>query len=108
EEIEVKNELDSLIYATEKSLKDHGDKVSGDERLAIDRALSGAKEALKSGQLAEMIIAKEALVGASHKLAEAIYKEAASKAQSGSPSEGPSDGDGQKPGSDAVDAEVVD
>ena len=48
EEIEAKNELDGLIYATEKSLKDHGDKVSGDERLTLDRALSEAKEALKA------------------------------------------------------------
>jgi len=48
EEIEAKNELDGLVYATEKSLKDHGDKVSGDERLTLDRALSEAKDALKS------------------------------------------------------------
>src|SRR5213082_1081651 len=48
EEIEGKNELDGLIYATEKSLKEHGDKVSGDERLAIDRSLSEAKDALKN------------------------------------------------------------
>src|SRR5262249_13771004 len=51
EQVEAKNELDGLVYATEKSLKDHGDKVSGDERLAIDRALSEAKEALKGSDL---------------------------------------------------------
>src|SRR5262249_34876500 len=47
EEIEAKNELDGLVYATEKSIREHGDKVSGEERLAIDRALADAKEALK-------------------------------------------------------------
>jgi molecular chaperone DnaK len=113
EEIDAKNELDGLVYATEKSLKDHGDKISGDDRLALDRALSEAKEALKGTSVDAMKKAKEALTGASHKLAEAIYKEAASKGKAGggtgSTSGGPSAGTGNgKPGSDAVDAEVVD
>src|ERR1019366_4120098 len=47
EEIEAKNELDGLVYATEKSLKDHGDKVSAEERLSIERALTESKEVLK-------------------------------------------------------------
>jgi molecular chaperone DnaK len=115
EEIETKNELDGLVYATEKSLKEHGDKVSGDERLAIDRALSEAKDALKAGGLEKMHGAKEALMSASHKLAELIYKEAASKSKPGAGAE-PGDGgsaggapDGHGNGRDeAVDAEVVD
>jgi molecular chaperone DnaK len=115
DEIEAKNELDGLVYATEKSLKDHGDKVSGDERLAIDRALSEAKEALKGGNVDQMKKAKETLSEASHKLAEAIYKEAASKAKAGAGSgasaeagsaESSSAGNGGPEG--AVDAEVVD
>jgi molecular chaperone DnaK len=113
DEIEVKNELDGLVYATEKSMKDHGDKVSGDERLAIDRALSEAKEALKSSSADTMRKAKDALMAASHKLAEVIYKEAASKAKAGAgpeaPSAGaPSGGNGDPGKGDAVDAEVVD
>ncbi len=116
EEIEAKNELDGLVYATEKSLKEHGDKVSGDERLEIDRALSEAKDALKSGHVENMKKAKEALGQASHKLAEAIYKEAASKAKAGAaPGAGAGEGNGGQGqggaaggGSDAVDAEVVD
>ncbi len=119
EEIEAKNELDGLVYATEKSLKDHGDKVSGDERLGIDRALSEAKDALKAGNVDNMKKAKETLTQASHKLAEAIYKEAASKAQTGAPHPGgssqesghagnaPGNGGGSG-GAEAVDAEVVD
>jgi molecular chaperone DnaK len=117
DEIDAKNELDGLVYGTEKSLKDHGDKVSGDERLAIDRALSEAKDALKGGNVDQMKKAKETLTQASHKLAEAIYKEAASKAKAGagsdssaaggaSSAENPSSGNGG-PG-EAVDAEVVD
>jgi molecular chaperone DnaK len=116
DEVDAKNELDGLVYATEKSVKDHGDKISGDERLALDRALSEAKEALKGTNVDAMKKAKETLTGASHKLAEAIYKEAASKAKTDGGAEkastgggGPSAGtDGGKPGSEAVDAEVVD
>jgi len=106
EEIEAKNELDGLVYATEKSLKEHGDKISGDERLAIDRALSEAKEALKGGQAEAMRKAKEELMAASHKLAETIYKAAANKTAGGGGA-APQDGGG-KPEGEAVDAEVVD
>jgi molecular chaperone DnaK len=112
EEIEAKNELDGLVYATEKSIKEHGDKVSGDERLAIDRALSEAKDALKKGSVEELSKAKENLMAASHKLAELIYKEAAGKAQTGtgggSSAGAASGGNGQAGQGEAVDAEVVD
>ncbi len=109
EQIEAKNELDGLVYATEKSLKDHGDKVSGDERLAIDRALSEAKEALKSDNVDALRKAKDALMQSSHKLAELIYKEAASKAQSAQ-GQGETAGAaaGSKGNAGAVEAEVVD
>jgi molecular chaperone DnaK len=117
EEIEAKNELDGLVYGTEKSLKDHGDKVSGDDRLAIERALNDAKEVLKGNNVEAMRSAKETLMSASHKLAETIYKEAA-KAQGAAgagtgaaeepqPQEAGSAAGGRK-NNDAVDAEVVD
>jgi molecular chaperone DnaK len=117
EEIEARNELDSMVYATEKSLKEHGDKVSGDERLSIDRALSEAKDALKGNDAEAMKKTKDALSAASHKLAEAIYKEAAAKGQpgngggqsaAGAGAQAGDNGGNAKPGSDAVDAEVVD
>ncbi len=119
EEIEAKNELDGLVYGTEKSLKDHGDKITGDDRLELDRGLSEAKEALKGTDVAALRKAKETLMAASHKLAELIYKEAANKAQ-GQGSGAGATGDAQEPagatagngsrgnGGDAVDAEVVD
>lgn len=112
DKIEAKNELDGLVYATEKSLKDHGDKISGDERLAIDRALSEAKEALKSEDADTLRKAKDTLMQASHKLAELIYKEAASKSKAGEgAAAGPSGSTGNGGGQgkdDVVDAEVVD
>jgi len=81
EEIEVKNELDSIIYSAEKSLKEHGDKVVSDERLKIERAISDAKEVLKSGDIEKMKKSKEEVITASHKLAEEIYKASTQKQQ---------------------------
>jgi len=117
-EIEVKNELDGLVYATEKSLREHGEKISGDEQLAIDRALSEAKAALKGDSADTMRKAKEALMEASHKLAEVIYKDAAGKSRAGTGAGAgtagsagagaPSSGNGEPGKADAVDAEVVD
>lgn len=111
EEIEVKNETDGLVYATEKSLKDHGDKISSEDRLNLERALTETKEALKGSDIEAIKKAKEALAAASHKLAEIIYKEAQKKA---------AEAGQQQPGSEAaqqtaqanqddkvVDAEVV-
>ncbi|MCB4792617.1 MAG: molecular chaperone DnaK [Elusimicrobia bacterium] len=83
EEIEVKNETDSLIYATEKSLKEHGDKIAQDERLKIEQALNEAKDAIKGDSIDAMKKAKDNLTGAAHKLAEAVYKEAQAKQQQG-------------------------
>jgi molecular chaperone DnaK len=116
EEIEERNEADNLIYSVEKSLKDHGDKVSADERLTIEQSLTAAKGALKGSDIAEIKSTKEALTTASHKLAEAVYK--ASQAQDtqggaaqGNQQQGQSQGDAQQTagnGEKVVDAEVVD
>ncbi|MBI3291594.1 MAG: Hsp70 family protein, partial [Elusimicrobia bacterium] len=119
EEIEAKNELDNLVYATEKSLKEYGDKMSGDERLALDRALNEAKDALKGGEIARIRKAKEELTTASHKLAEQVYRAATQKqragaeggagGQQGTPTGKSSDDGGQSgDGKKIVDAEVVD
>src|SRR5205823_3080176 len=76
EQIEVKNEADTTIYATEKALKDYGDKITQDERLKIEQALSDAKEAVKGTDLERIKKAKDTLVTAAHKLAEQIYQNA--------------------------------
>ncbi len=82
ETVEAKNELDNLIYHTEKSLKDYGDKISQDERLEVERALSDAKEAVKTEDLTRIKNAQDSLIRASHKLAEVVYREAAKKKES--------------------------
>ena len=81
EQAEVKNEAETLVYATEKSLKDYGDKVSDDEKGKITAAVEELKSALASNDIAQMKTKIEAVKEASHKLAEEIYKEAGAQAQ---------------------------
>ena len=73
---EAKNQADQLVYATEKSLKELGDKVSQSDRLAIEQAARDLKDALKLDDLAKIKRGTEALMQASHKLAEEVYKKA--------------------------------
>ncbi len=106
EEIETKNEADAVVFATEKALKDHGDKVTQEDRGAIERAITDAKEALKGTDVEKIKKAKEDLLNSSHKLAEEVYKAASAK-----PGETPAPGDGAKTPNgkeNVVDAEVVD
>src|SRR3989338_3355145 len=71
---EAKNHADQLIYSTEKTLKDLGDKVSQEDRLAIEQATRELQDAVKSDDAARIKRGVEALTQVSHKLAEEIYK----------------------------------
>ena len=112
EEIEAKNEADNLVYATEKSLKDHGDKISQDERLKIEQAINDTKEAIKGGDIAKIKEAKDKLSDASHKLAEEVYKAAQQQQQANAQGTQSNAGQAQqeapKGDDNVVDAEVVD
>ncbi|RKY42872.1 MAG: molecular chaperone DnaK [Candidatus Makaraimicrobium thalassicum] len=79
--VESKNQLDSLIYATEKAVKEYGDKVSDDEKKKVNEAAEKAKKALASEDTGEIKKAQEDLMKASHKLSEEMYKDAQAKAQ---------------------------
>ncbi len=79
EEIEVINQADTLIYATEKSLKEFGDKVSQEERADIEARLNDLKAAIKDKNIDRIKKGVEDLTKASHKLAEEIYKQSAAK-----------------------------
>src|SRR6266542_1951160 len=70
EEIDARNQLDSMVYSVEKMLKEHGDKISGSERGDVENALADAKKAIESGDKSQMDSAREKLTAASHKLAE--------------------------------------
>ncbi|MFH1458719.1 MAG: molecular chaperone DnaK [Candidatus Omnitrophota bacterium] len=83
EEVEVINQADSLVYATEKSLKEFGDKVSQAERADIEAKLNDLKAAIKDKNVDRIKRGMEDLTKASHKLAEEIYKQAAAKQQQG-------------------------
>ena len=100
EEIDARNQLDSLVYSVEKMLREHGDKISGSERGDVENALADAKKALEGGDKAAMDKARETLTSTSHKLAEAMYRAAqpAAGAQPGAqPGPGPETGPGAAP-----------
>jgi molecular chaperone DnaK len=74
EAVDVRNQADTLIHSTDKNLKEHGSKVSEAEKKAIEDSSSSLKEALKKEDIDEIKKKTEALVQASMKLGEAIYK----------------------------------
>lgn len=77
--IEGRNELDALIYQTEKSLKEFGANLSADDKSKLDAALVEAKSALEKGEIEQINSAKEQLTQAAHKLSEEMYKKAAAQ-----------------------------
>ncbi|MDD5465201.1 MAG: molecular chaperone DnaK [Candidatus Omnitrophica bacterium] len=81
EEIETINQADNLVYATEKSLKDYGDKVGQAERADIEAKANDLKAAIKDKNVDRIKKGMEELTKVSHKLAEEIYKQAAAKQQ---------------------------
>lgn len=76
QEVETRNQLDNLIYTTEKTLNENRDKLPPDELRTIEDTLSSAKDALKSGDIARIRRSLDELTKASHKLAEALYRRA--------------------------------
>jgi molecular chaperone DnaK len=103
EEIEAKNRLDSLIYASEKTYNENKAKLSGAEASAFESALADAKKALEAGGASAMNDAAERLQQASHKLAEAMYRSAPE------PPPGPSAGaPGSSAGGAGKEDEVID
>jgi molecular chaperone DnaK len=81
EEVETINHADNLIYTTEKSLRDYGDKISQKERAEIETSVNDLKQAIKDKNLERIKKSMESLTAASHKLAEAIYAQTAQKQQ---------------------------
>ena len=110
ESIEVRNLADSIVYSTEKLLREQGDKVEAADKQATEAALGELREALKTEDLDRIKKAQEATVQASHKLSEAMYREAQAKSQpgaGGAPEPGPTAG-ATPPKGDVVDAEFED
>jgi molecular chaperone DnaK len=93
ETAEARNQLDSLIYSTEKSLKEHGGDLEAAVRGEIEAALEKAKKAAEGQDAEPLRAAAEELTRSSHKLAEAVYAKASKQQQSSG-----QDGSGDKPG----------
>ncbi|MFH1782297.1 MAG: molecular chaperone DnaK [Candidatus Omnitrophota bacterium] len=91
EEVEVKNQADTLLYSVEKSLKDYGDKVNQEEKLNIEQKLNELKEVIKGNDALKIKKAMEELSKVAHKLAEEVYKATQAKQaqSSGQPGTGP-------------------
>ncbi len=96
EAVEARNQLDGLVYQTEKNLAEHGGEVDAAARTTIDEALTDAKAALESNDADRMKGALERLNQAQHKLAEAMYAKAARSAGAGGAA-GAGQGEGSPP-----------
>ncbi len=113
QDIETRNQADSLVYSTERTLSEHGAKLTDADRKTVEEALGEAKEALKGDDLERIKRSQESLMKASHKLAEIMYREGQTQqAASGAPAgegrtTGASGGQGPKEG-EVVDAEFED
>ncbi|MBU1656578.1 MAG: Hsp70 family protein, partial [Candidatus Omnitrophica bacterium] len=109
--VEAMNQLDSFIYATEKAVKEYGDKITEDDKKKIEEAVKKAKKTLDSENTDEIKKAQEELQQASHKLSEEVYKQAQAQAQQGGAQPGGNQGgsadpgEGQKSEEDVVDAD---
>jgi molecular chaperone DnaK len=110
EAAETRNQLDSLVYQTEKNLSEHGGEVDAESKANIEQALEKAKKALEGNEGDAMKAALQELTSAQHKLAEAMYQKAsrqgAEGAQQGNGSaDGTGSGDTGQPKDDVVDAD---
>jgi molecular chaperone DnaK len=104
EEAEARNTADTLVYATEKTVKDLGDKVPADTKTAVEAALADVKSALEGGDVDTIRSATEKLQESSYKLAEIVYADAQADSGEG---EGATAGEGAE-STPAEDEEVAD
>jgi molecular chaperone DnaK len=108
EAVDARNQLDGLIYQTEKTLGEHGASLDATTKGGIESALADAKKSLESNDAATIKAAADTLARASHKLAEAMYSKATKGGGDGAGpagGEGAASGGGAKPKDDVVEAE---
>ncbi|HMQ11464.1 MAG TPA: molecular chaperone DnaK [Oligoflexia bacterium] len=111
EQVQAKNQLDTLVFSTEKTLKEHGEKLPADEKKKVEDALTSAKKVLENQDADAGSLKKEteSLTQASHKLAEIMYK-ATQEATANASAEGDSteSKSSKKDDDDVIDAEYKD
>ncbi|MDD5090874.1 MAG: molecular chaperone DnaK [Candidatus Wallbacteria bacterium] len=103
--VETRNQADTLVYTTEKSMKEFGDKLPGEEKQKLEQALEALKSCLNSEDRQMIKTRMEELAQAGHKLAELIYSKAGAQQQQTEPGEA---GTGGEPGQDGGKEKVVD
>jgi molecular chaperone DnaK len=111
--VEAKNQADSLVYATEKSLKELADKVDSETKANVEKEIESLKKIIEKGDAADVDELKkgiESLTQASHKLAEIMYSQASQGQPGDQPGAGPEAGAGgpDEAGADKPDDDVVD
>jgi len=107
EEAEVRNTADSLVYQAEKQLKEHGDKITGDEKDAVEAKLTELRTALEGTDVEAIKSATEGLVTASQTFGQRLYDAAAQDAAAAGGGSGPSEAD-EPDDDEVVEAEIVD
>jgi len=107
EEAEVRNNADTLVYQTEKLLREQGDKITGDEKDKVEAGLKELKDALGGSDIEAIKRATEMLVTASQGFAQRLYDQA-SQEQAASGGPGGPGGDSAPNDDEVVDAEIVD
>jgi len=103
--VEARNQADTLIYSTEKSIKDLGDKVDADAKKKAEDAIEPLRKAMEGDDPEEIKRLSEALTQASHKLAEAMYQQASQDSSGGPEGEAQQDAGGGQQQDDVVDAD---
>jgi len=103
--IETRNQADNLIFSTEKLMNDHKDKLPEADRKNLETVIADAKKALESNDIETIKQKVDALTQASHKLAEAMYKQAGAEQQTPPPPPPPNTSDTTQPKDNVVDAE---
>jgi molecular chaperone DnaK len=74
ETVDARNQADSLVFSTEKSLKEHGDKISAEEKQAIENGIADLKKSLEGTDVEDIKKKTQSLIQVSMKLGEAVYK----------------------------------
>ena len=105
DEAEVRNNADSLVYQTEKVLREQGDKVSADEKEAVEGPLAALKAAIAGNDIEQIKSATETLMGASQAFSQKLYEAAARDSGAAGSS---ASGANATSDDDIVDAEIVD
>ena len=106
--ISERNNLDQLVYSTEKTVSENSDKIDESEKKEIEEAVAKAKEALTSENVDELKTASEELTKVSHSLAEKMYKEASKQAENEASGAETNDKKNENNKDDVVDAEFTD